>query len=89
MKASRKVVVKNRMGLHTRPATAIVKMLQNVETKVWLTHKKTTINAKSILSILMLAARKNTRLTITCEGNDAEKTAEMLAVAFNEGFGEG
>jgi phosphocarrier protein len=88
VKACRKVVVKNGMGLHTRPATLIVKMLQKRKSHVSFTYKKTTINAKSILSLLMLAAKKNTALTITCEGEDAEETLNELSQAFDEKFGE-
>ncbi len=76
------------MGLHTRPATTIVKMLQNCKCDVQFLHKKETVNAKSILSILMLAARKNSSITITVEGEDATVTMEKLLEAFNNQFGE-
>ncbi len=84
-----KVQVKNLMGLHTRPATSIVKLLQNVKCDVKFTYKKDTINAKSILSILMLAAKKNAKITITTEGEDAEQTMQQLVAAFENQFGEG
>jgi phosphocarrier protein len=78
----------NALGLHTRPATTIVKLLQNCKSDVAFTYKKETINAKSILSILMLAARKNTTVTITCDGEDAEETMKKLVTAFESKFGE-
>jgi len=87
-KIVRKVQVKNPMGLHTRPATAIVKLLQNTKCSVKFTYKKTTINAKSILSILILAAQKNSKITITAEGDDAVDTVEKLVEAFECEFGE-
>ncbi len=83
-----KVLVKNPMGLHTRPATAIVKLLQNCKSDVTFTYKKETVNAKSILSILMLAAKQNTRITITVDGNDAHDTMEKLVQLFDKQFGE-
>jgi phosphocarrier protein HPr len=83
-----KVQVKNKNGLHTRPATAIVKMLQNVKSDVTFTYKGDTINAKSILSILMLAAKKNTKITITVEGDNAEDTMGRLVSAFDNHFEE-
>lgn len=76
------------MGLHTRPATEIVKMLQGVKSEVSFTYKNETVNAKSILSILMLALKKNTSLLITVEGSDAEETLEQLTLAFENQFGE-
>ncbi len=88
MKLISKVQVKNKNGLHTRPATAIVKMLQNVKSDVTFTYKGDTINAKSILSILMLAAKMNTKINITVEGEDAEETMEQLVRAFETQFEE-
>jgi len=87
-KLVQKVRVKNALGLHTRPATAIVKLLQHVKSDVLFTCKRETINAKSILSILMLAARKNTVITITAEGIDAEEIISSLVNGFESKFGE-
>jgi len=83
-----KVKVKNKMGLHTRPATAIVKLLQSAKCDVFFTHKQETVNAKSILSLLMLAAKRNSSITITTQGVDAEKTMNSLVSAFENHFGE-
>jgi phosphocarrier protein len=55
---------------------------------VLFTYKQLTVNAKSILSILMLAARKNSRITIAIEGEDAEETLSKLVEAFDSKFGE-
>lgn len=76
------------MGLHTRPATAIVKMLQKVKSEVYFTYKQETVSAKSILSILMLAASRNSSITITVDGEDADSTMETLVAAFEDKFGE-
>jgi phosphocarrier protein HPr len=83
-----KVKVKNPLGLHTRPAAAIVKLLQPHKASVSFTYKNETINARSIMSILMLAAKKNTQITITVEGIDAETTMRHLVQAFDQEFGE-
>ena len=72
VKLTCKVKVKNPLGLHTRPAAAIVKMLQPLRSSVFFTYKNETINARSIMSILMLAARKNSQIMITIEGDDAD-----------------
>lgn len=89
MKLIRKVKVKNALGLHTRPAAAIVKLLQPRKSSVTFTYKDETINAKSIMSILMLAARKNAQITIVVEGADAKDTMDLLLRAFDKEFGEG
>lgn len=90
MKLVRKVKVKSPMGLHARPAAMIVKMLQGVRSAVQFTYKQDTVNAKSILSILMLAVKKNSGITITIEGDDSEaqQTMDRLVEAFESGFGE-
>lgn len=89
MKIVRKVKVKNPLGLHTRPAAAIVKLLQPRKSSVFFVYKNETINARSIMSILMLAAQKNTQLEIVVEGDDAEITMTQLIDAFEREFGEG
>jgi phosphocarrier protein len=88
MKIVRKIKVKNSLGLHTRPAAAIVKLLQPRKSSVHFTHKNETINARSIMSILMLAAKKNAVIEITVEGEDAEITMQHLLHAFEMEFGE-
>jgi len=83
-----KIRVKNSSGIHTRPATCIVKLLHNCKSNVHFTHKRDTVNAKSLLSILMLALHKNAQLTITVDGEDAEETMNKLLKAFDNNFGE-
>ncbi len=81
--------VRNELGLHTRPATMIVKALQDSKSEVFFTYKDEKINAKSILSILMLAAQKNALITIDVIGEDARATMDRLIACFENGFGEG
>jgi phosphocarrier protein len=88
MKLVCKVKVKNSLGLHTRPAAVIVRLLQPRKASVLFTYRDETINARSIMSILMLAAKKNSQITITVEGEDAEPTMQHLVQAFEEEFGE-
>ena len=88
MKIISKIVIKNDLGLHIRPATAIVKMLQHSQSAVYFTYKNETINARSIMSILMLMAKKKSKIQITVEGSDAKKIMLMLQRAFEDKFGE-
>ncbi len=84
----RKVRVKNALGLHARPATVIVKLLQGTASDVFFTYRKETINAKSIMSILMLAATKNSSITVIVDGDDAVETMQRILDAFENQFGE-
>ncbi len=88
MKLLRKVRIKNALGLHARPATVIVRLLQGTASDVSFTHRKETINAKSIMSILMLAATKNSLITIVVDGDDAEMIMQKIVDAFESQFGE-
>ena len=88
VKLLRKVRIKNPLGLHARPATEIVRLLQGTLSDVYFTYRKETINAKSIMSILMLAATKNSLITIVVDGVDANETMEKIVDAFEKQFGE-
>lgn len=88
MKLSKKVKVKNALGLHARPATAIAKLLQGTSASVSFTYRRETVNARSIMSVLMLAATKNSQITIEVEGKDAEEIMRRLVDAFDKKFGE-
>lgn len=84
----RTIQVKNLLGLHTRPATLIVKVLQRFKSQVTLACHKKSADARSILSLLMLAAHKDSQLTVTVEGEDAFETMEQLILLFETQFGE-
>lgn len=86
MKLVQRLKIKHAQGLHARPATLIVRLLQSVHSQVHFTHRRETINAKSIMSILMLAAQKNSWLTITIDGDDAEDTLNKLIEMFDRDF---
>lgn len=88
MKIISRVRVTNSMGIHTRPATAIIKLLHQCRSSVHFTHKTSTVNAKSILSIMMLGLQRNARVVITVDGEDAEEIMNRLLKAFESKFGE-
>lgn len=88
MKIVQQVKVKNELGLHIRPAATIVKILQLSKSVVYFTCNNETINARSIMSILTLVAKKNSKITITVEGDDAKNTMKNLVEAFDHSFGE-
>lgn len=87
-KVSGSAKVKNKMGLHVRPATYIAKLLQTSQSKVTLTYKGESVNARSIMSIMILTAPKNAKIIIEAEGNDSEETLSKLLHAFETKFEE-
>lgn len=78
----------NELGLHVRPATMIAKLLQGISSSVSFTYRNETVNAKSILSLLMLAAEKDALIMVTVEGEDAEEAMRRVVGAFEARFGE-
>ncbi len=88
VRVSCKVKVKNAQGLHVRPASAIVQILQGCRCSVHFTCRKETVNAKSIMSLLTLAASKNSSILIEADGEDAEAIVSRLVGAFEDQFGE-
>jgi phosphocarrier protein len=71
-------IVKNEKGLHTRPATELVKCANTFSCEIRLIYKNLVVNAKSLLGILMMAASKGTKVQIIAKGKDADKAIEAL-----------
>ena len=88
VKIKKKVKVKNDLGLHIRPAAAISKLLQHFKSEVSFTYKNETVNARSIMAVLTLMAKKNADITISVEGDDAKALMGRLVDAFESCFGE-
>lgn len=86
--ASQEVTVKNRQGIHARPSAAFVKLASQFRSEILLEKDGETINGKSIMGLLMLAAGPGSKLRITCQGDDAGAALERLVELVNNGFGE-
>lgn len=70
--------VLNDKGLHTRPATELVKCTSSFKAQIFLEHQKLRVNGKSLLGILMLAAARGAKITIEAEGDDAAEAVRTL-----------
>lgn len=79
------VFVRDNLGLHARPAARLAQAAQAFEARITLSYDDMTVDAKSILDILSLAAGQGASLLLRCEGDDALVAAESLAEFFNEG----
>lgn len=71
-------VVINEKGLHTRPSTELVKCASKFKSEINLTYQDLTVNAKSLLGILMLAAAKGAKVLIEANGDDAEDAIQSI-----------
>ena len=84
----KEVEITNKLGLHARPASLLVKLAGKFESEIQLIKDDTEINAKSILGVMMLAAGPGQRITITADGNDAQEAVDAIASLIESGFGE-
>ena len=71
-------VVINEKGMHTRPSTELVKCASAFKSQVNLIYQNLTVNAKSLLGILMLAAARGAKIRIEAEGEDAEQAIDSI-----------
>ena len=77
-------VIKNQYGIHARPARMIVEEASKFRSDVWLSKNGEEINAKSIMGILMLEARKDTELVLRVSGEDEETAVNALMDVLNK-----
>lgn len=76
---SQKVVLKNKIGLHARPAAIFVKKARNFDSEIIIKKGMQEANGKSIISIMALGAMKGDELIIITKGSDEDKCITELA----------
>jgi len=67
----KKIIVKNKLGLHARPAATFVQIANKFDARITVKHDNEEVNGKSIMGILMLGAEKGSQIIIEAEGDDA------------------
>ncbi len=87
-RASVMVKISNRLGLHARPAMSFVDLASSFSSTVSVRREDQSVDGKSIMQMMMLAATQGTELEITAEGEDAEKACAELKKLVDEGFDE-
>ena len=75
----RDVEIINRLGLHARPCSKFVKLAATFKCEIWVSKDQENVNGKSIMGLMMLAAGQGSKLTLTCEGADAEEAVEAIS----------
>ena len=82
------VTVKNRLGMHARPAMLFVDTASLFTSRVTVRKDEEEADASSIMSMMMLAATQGTDLVIEAEGPDAEACCQALKRLIEHGFDE-
>ena len=77
-KVEKAVVIKNKQGLHARPAALFVQIANKFTSEVTIAKGRQKVNGKSIMGIMMLAAGAGSRVTIIVNGEDADKAIAEL-----------
>lgn len=86
--ASAELEIINALGLHARAAAQLVKLANRYQCEVTLVCEGQTVNAKSIMGVLMLAAAQGMRITVSCQGVEAMKCLEEITLLVKSRFGE-
>lgn len=88
MKIKKTLIIKNRLGLHARAAAQFVKTSNRFLSEIFLSKGRQTVNGKSIMGLLTLAAATNSKVVLQCEGPDAKEAIRALSDLIDSKFGE-
>ncbi len=78
----------NNLGLHARAAASLVQTAQKYAAHIEVAKDDVVVNGKSIMGLLMLAAAKGSRITVTAVGGDAIQAVEGIGELIRHGFWE-
>ncbi len=84
----RATTICNDLGLHARPAAQLVRMASGFASEIWLERDGQSVNAKSIMGVMMLAAEQGARVTLRASGPDEAEALAALVALIERGFGE-
>ncbi|MDR3012449.1 MAG: HPr family phosphocarrier protein [Chitinispirillales bacterium] len=82
------VKVTNTLGIHARPASMIVQTAVKYKSSVQIMRGSAQVDAKSIMSVMMLAAAYGTEVTIRADGEDEKDVIDALIALFDRKFNE-
>jgi phosphocarrier protein len=85
---TREVVIANRLGLHARAAAKFVRMATIYNSQIRVSRDGRSMDGKSIMGILLLAAGHGSTVVISAEGVDEVEAVDALAGLVSSGFGE-
>ncbi len=84
----REVTIKNRAGMHTRPAAALVKLAAKFKSEFFIEKDGLEINGKSIIGVMTLAAEQGSKMIVRFEGEDEELACKEIVSLIDRGFDE-
>ncbi|HWR40786.1 MAG TPA: HPr family phosphocarrier protein [Patescibacteria group bacterium] len=81
-------ILNNHSGLHARPAAQFVQKAASFTSKVTITAKNKTVDAKSILGVMGMGLAKGAQFTVTADGADETECLAGLQALVESNFGE-
>ncbi len=88
MTLSKDLTIRNKMGMHARPAAQFVKRASKYKCDIWVEKDDEPVNGKSIMGLMMLAAGRGEIIKLTTDGIDAEAAMADLEELVLSGFGD-
>lgn len=88
VKVTKELTVVNKQGIHARPAAKFVHVANTFNCDILVEKDGETVNGKSLMGLLMLAAGPGSRLTIHAEGGDANRAVHELESLLSRKFDE-
>ena len=86
---SKILFIKNKLGLHARAATQLVKLAQTYQSEIQLTCAGKTANANSVMGLLLLSGATGTEVEVNCIGEDAQAALDAVEALIDARFHEG
>ena len=88
LKIKKELVVVNKLGIHARPAAMFVKTANLFESDVFVEKDGETVNGKSIMGLMMLAAGPGCKIRVLAEGEDAAQAIHEIEALLKRKFDE-
>jgi len=85
---TRELVVANKLGIHARPASMFVRVANRFASDVFVEKDGETVNGKSIMNLMMLAAGPGSRIRVHAEGADAAQAVAEIENLVKSKFNE-
>ncbi|QBR83273.1 HPr family phosphocarrier protein [Legionella israelensis] len=85
---TKKITIINKLGLHARASAKFVSTAARFQSHIEVSKGSQTVNGKSIMGVMMLAASKGSELTLQIEGTDEAAMEEALTSLIHNRFGE-
>lgn len=85
---NKEITIINKLGLHARAAAKFVSLASGFESEILLSRNGKTVNGKSIMGVMMLAAGCGSTVELSAKGSDEQLAVRELEALIADRFGE-